>query len=262
MSDDQPIDWLQSSNAERQLLYRTIERLVASGAVNWNDLLKTSLARVPSEHYLENFRRGLNSRKDCDRLYTHLVQHFPAHAREVVEAKPRLSQTVPWPQIDGATEGAELRGVSDRFAYDSRAERLRIAHLSIGERFCLELTSPVDGYAIVFRQTLDGWHLMPLPREPTVPVYRGRQWLGHYPDSRAIPSYDGSDHEEVFHLRALIGSRSLTEDLALQFGMAPPIPSRSLRSVPAKLKASESAWSIADTWVSVMPRFIPNFSAP
>jgi hypothetical protein len=261
MSEDQPIDWLHSSNAERQLLYRTVDALVISGAASWNEFLKSALGRIPSEHYLENFRRGLNSRKDCVRLYNYLAGQFPEHARHLLASRPRISRVAPWRDVEGATEGADLRAVDVRFANNRQAIGLRVAHLSFGDRFCLELTSPFDGYAIVFRQGAKGWHLMPLPRELIVPVHQGRQWLGQSSESTALPSFDGSDHEEVFHLRALIGDRDLAEDFALKLGSVSPIPTRSLRSIPAKLRASASAWSVAHTWVSVMPRFNQDPSA-
>jgi hypothetical protein len=254
VSDDQHTDWLRSTNAERRVLYNVIHRLVLDGMTDWNTFLKAALGHANSVHYIENFRRGKNSRKDCLRLFKYLEVQFSNEAHRVLTTRPVVTKNHPWPMIERSTGEAQLWATNERLANKQLGRRLPRAHLSIGDRYWLELTAPYPGYAICFREMTGGWRMQRLSDDFIVPVIAGRQWLGQS-SSNGLPAALETSKEERFDVSVIVGQHELLETITLKFGSFDPIPARSFNTLPAIFQKATGMWCTASASVSVMPRF-------
>ena len=105
---DDEFDWLKATNGQRSLLYAACKSLVDRGRISWNDMFDRSLRRQPGTDYLENFRRGLNSRKDAHLISEFLQENFPEAAYELLRGiAPRRDETVWGKFIDSALQDSQ-----------------------------------------------------------------------------------------------------------------------------------------------------------
>jgi len=266
MAEDERFDWRASSNPDRSLLYDALKQLVMRGRLDWNSLFRSALGKTPGESYLENFRRGKNSRKDCGLIAEHLAKTFPDEADALYAAlRPKARQKTQWERFLEANARAGLLNavvyepkVKPEFEEPSVRQSIFLADTPI----YLQLDSPIEGYACCLRGYFEYWYHQRLSIEAPRHVIAGRQWLTSFPghqtkSGRRIPAGPSRIRFEAPY--GILNYVVIVSDLDTcrrieDFKARPryPLGERAMDALPTILQGSRQEWFIASLILTVV----------
>lgn len=215
-----------------------------------------SLGRQPGSDYLENFRRGLNSRKDAHLISEFLQKNFPEAAYELARSiTPSQTNSIWWKFISGIKE--EFPKVSVVAAKPGTPlvfhEPPGFSMVYYGEPFYLQLDAPFDGAAICLRSTKDYWFFQPLPHRVVATVQSGVQWLTRGDDDIGPAPLVVTDDRLSASFYILTGNDELMAALTEGADTAFPIKERRLDAFPTIIQRSRSPWSLHHAFFYFMP---------
>ncbi|MCE8006834.1 hypothetical protein [Aestuariivita sp.] len=183
-------------------LYRAVVAAAELTNERFDDFLQTPFnppwALAPN--YRRNLQRGDYSAIRAQMLYEFLQDHhFAAAHREAPDIFSH-SPALRWREIldqRASTNTFKLVLVKRAFGVVERQSRLSAADTTIklGQEFCLELISDMEGYALALQGQRDTWHVIEIgPNgELVVPIQAGKVLLPYAQDRRPDPLSENRD---------------------------------------------------------------------
>ncbi len=256
MPGESEFDWLKATNADRSLLYAACKALVDRGHVSWNDMFDRSLGRQPGTDYLENFRRGLNSRKDAHLISEFLQKNFPQAAYELRRSlAPAQVRTVWSSFLDTIKDDRQRLVVVAAKAGTPPVYRDPPGFSTVyySEPFYLQFDAPFGGAAVCLRADKGYWFFQPLPDRIVANVHSGVHWLTRDEDDISPAPLVVNDERLADSFYVLTGDADLMAAITEGADPAFPVQERRLDAFPTIIQRSGSAWSLHRTFFYYMP---------
>lgn len=215
VSNPDEFDWMQASRQERiepsKALYRVL-RAVANVTGDHIDILMDQAfgeTVTLGTDYISNFRRGNIAAGRAMTIHRWLEQnHFDvaqAVAPELFQFNPKSA----WEQFVenyANVDGLRIIPMKREMGILSRARNAlkTVTKLRLGQCFCFELDSPINGTVVAFEECKGKWHPLPLgadERRIRVPVSVGVQMLPSDEAGNPIELeevHDTGQHQYVF----------------------------------------------------------------
>ncbi len=195
------IDWLKATEDERILLHRLTVNLAATLKINAETLLEDILDTKLSATYMDNARKGKMRKAYAKQVYEWVVEHHFEKARELA---PDLFK---WPNTDVWEQYIELHAIKGRLRIARLTDNRdiiqplhslpkNVEQLKLGEPFCFELDSSIDGLVIGYQEYSGKWHPLPLGQggiELHSKVISKKQLLPLYEDGEPVEMIEAHD---------------------------------------------------------------------
>lgn len=164
------INWLKATEDERKQLY-IVSRAVADAAdISMDNILDAATGRrvLMGTDYILTFRRGKIRRSYAKLIYGWIAEHHSEVANSISPDLFPKRHANAWGKYldDNAIQG-KLRiarfgkksmGLVERKRKQPKPEEI----LKLGEEFCFQLESDIDGYAVAFQEYEGTIHPLPL----------------------------------------------------------------------------------------------------
>jgi hypothetical protein len=257
MTDLKSIDWSESTNEHRKILFTVVKRLVDSGAIDWNSLYERALGTQAADigvGYDNNFREGRISRRKASMIYAFLQREFPSAAWEVHyhQAPDKDRGLLTWHRfIDLNITPRALTVVPKHYP------KLFVEHeegansLSLDEHFFLQLDSPFDGFAVCMRALNPYWFVQGLSNEDfQVRVCEGRQLITRTAQD-GVPNRMMQREQGLHYFLVFVGSRDLV-DIIIDLNDYPhPIRDSALNALPDRIRSLNKPWFMTGKQLSL-----------
>ncbi|WP_306129717.1 hypothetical protein [Roseovarius sp. MMSF_3350] len=173
MDHKREIDWMDASAPERieptQALYRIMRALAQATGARFDDLVETAqdapVSASSDPH--RNFRRGQIARSKAASIHEWLATHHFAFAQKRAPELFRFPRQSDWDRFvaDHAIAGSltviplvKSMGIARRSKTVSHA----VTTLRLGQDYCLELESRLEGQCVAFEGYNGSWYPLPL----------------------------------------------------------------------------------------------------
>lgn len=202
------------NKADKAKLYPVLKALAELDPRKTPELLMDDAVGYPvarGQDYIRNMRRGEIAATYAALIHQWLLEHhFGLANRLAPEIFPETPEQRWQAILDGRakSECFRLVLVPTTMGIVERQSQLKPADTTIrlGERFCFELDSEIEGYAIALQGVRGQWHNIPLgPNgEASAPIQSGQNRLPKKSDGKLDPLAE--DHDEGMHEFVLINA--------------------------------------------------------
>lgn len=192
-----------ASKDDKAQLYRVLKAIAKLSYGDTVDLLIDSAVGQPVPHgdnWQRNYRRGEYDSVIAQTTHRWVEKHHFTLAHEVSPDIFPNTPTRQWRKIldeRATSDGFNLVLVPSTFGVVQRDSQLEKVEqiIKLGQRFCFELDSHIDGYAIALQGRGDQWDVIGLGHEgeAVASVTVGRNRLPQLPNGQLDPISESSD---------------------------------------------------------------------
>lgn len=221
----QNIDWLTANKDDRAKLYVVLRSLSDLTGKNVEELMEEAFGYklLTGADYLRNFRRGAIAKPKAKLIHAWIAEHHNEAARTIAPELFPVLKTLNWNAYipdNAIKDKLSIIKLPKSMGLIERARNILKPNetLKLGEKFCFEIDSDIDGYAVAFQGYQNTWHPLPLGEvreELITPVKTGKHRMPMYSNNQIIPLCENEDlgvHRFLIVISADIGTLPETQD--------------------------------------------------
>ncbi len=214
------IDWLNVTKADRATLYRVLRSISELTGNPVENMMEEAFGNklLTGADYLANFRQGKIAKPKAKLIHAWIIEH---HNETAYTIAPHLFPAPDKRDWEAFLETHAIKGKLRLVSLSQSKSLIRRVgedndashHMKLGQPFCFELDSDVDGTMIAFQGYQDGWHPIPLGQDGTAmptTVTSGAQLLPKTPQNQPVQMSEDEDlglHQFVF----VVNPREMTD---------------------------------------------------